>query len=545
MFNAAALAAAPQLVRDDAPVPCPAAVSGLMNKCAKFEAQFRKPDINWDDSEIISPGDRDLNVAVVRTRFGSTSKMVNLDESQFRLLANTVWILPDGRRCPNAAVTDPIAAGIQHLSSMAIFRLLPLPLIPEEPMDVENLFWQATCIANKILPSEGHPAIDIPANIILTFGQISKGYSAFTSFRDIAWPEDVIFLESTLDGRPVSMRTLAAQFGPLPVAEPAGPGPRAPAPVVDLVAEEARIARESKIKQATKDHEAIARFRGMFEPSSFTALFGDSAYPTMTGIRDAVSEVLMRTVPELSITDGQVDKLLRTKFGSSRGVTDADRISVTLFAQKKTAPESNITDFIIMFNRFRDCMHAVYGNCAKYALDVLGEKVTSALYPITGDNPRSAALGLPSAIDIVNEAVTKVGHSALLIPLDGVDRWLPPMHNVMYGSIWKTALLLQSQAMMEVIAAQQVAASNKRPAPSSTSGPTSARTKRPRGASSTTRSPPTATLYPPAVPKLTAPFVVRCRQQDQPEGCSYGDNCRFRHDTARSKKDSAKGPARA
>jgi hypothetical protein len=215
------------------------------------------------------------------------------------LLANTVWILPDGRRCPNAAVTDPIVAGIQHLSSMAIFRLLPLPLIPEEPMDVKNLFWQATCIANKILPSEGQPAIDIPANIILTFGQILKGYSAFTSFRDtfadIAWPEDVIFLESTLDGRPVSMRTLAAQFGPLPVAGPAGPGPRAHAPFVDLAAEEDRIAREAKIKQATKDHEAIARFRGMFEPSSFTALFGDSAYPTLTGIRDAVGEVLMRT----------------------------------------------------------------------------------------------------------------------------------------------------------------------------------------------------------------------------------------------------------
>jgi hypothetical protein len=100
-------------------VPCPAAVTALLNKCSKFEAQFRKTDFVWDDSEEVSSQDRDLNLAVVRTRFGATAKMINLDEAQFLLLANTVWILPDGRRCPQAATADPIAAGIQHLSSMA------------------------------------------------------------------------------------------------------------------------------------------------------------------------------------------------------------------------------------------------------------------------------------------------------------------------------------------------------------------------------------------------------------------------------------------
>jgi hypothetical protein len=235
--------------------------------------------------------------------------MVNLDASQFHLLANTVWILPDGRRCPQAVTTDPIAAGIQHLSSMAVFKLMPLPLIPEEPMDVENLFWQATRIANKILPSEGHPVIEIPLNIIITFAQILKGYSAFSSFRgtfaDIAWPDEAIFLESTLDGRPVSVRTLAAQFGPVPAVARAGRGVRAPDPDADLLSDTERIARESKIKQATKDHEHIARFRGMFEPSSFTALFGDDEYPTLTGTKDALCELLTAIVPELTITDGQ------------------------------------------------------------------------------------------------------------------------------------------------------------------------------------------------------------------------------------------------
>jgi hypothetical protein len=50
---------------------------------------------------------------------------------------------------------------------MELFKLMPLPLIPEEPMDVENLFWRATCIANKILLPDGHPAIEIPLNIIV------------------------------------------------------------------------------------------------------------------------------------------------------------------------------------------------------------------------------------------------------------------------------------------------------------------------------------------------------------------------------------------
>jgi hypothetical protein len=542
MFAAAALAAAPQLVRDDAPVPCPGALATILTKAPRFEAQFRKTDIDWVDSDAISSQDRDLNLAVVRTRFGPTAKMVNLDESQFLLLANTVWIVPDGRRCPHPASTDPIAAGIQHLSSMAVFKIIPLPLIPEEPMAVGNMFWQATRIANKILPSEGQPAVDIPLNITVTFAQILKGYSAFTSFRDtfadIAWPEDVIFLESTLDGRPVSVRTLAAQFGPVPAVARAGPGVRAPDPGADPLADADRIAREAKIKQATKDYEDIARFRGMFESSSFTALFGDDAYPTLTGTKGTLSEMLRSTVPELTITDSQAEKFLKTKFGSTRGVTDPDRISVTLFAQKRTTPELNITDFIIMLNRFRDCAFAVFGTCARFALETLGTTVTNALYPVTGDNPHSAVLGLPAAIDIINDAMTRVGHSALLQPLTGLNRWLPPMTNVSFGSVWVTGLHLQSTAMMEAIAAAAVRApSNKRPASTAPPNARNARAKKGRG----TPAPPTPSSAPPPVNHAGE----RCRQQDAPGGCSYGLRCRFRHDTEHPKKDAAGAAARA
>jgi hypothetical protein len=221
-----------------------------------------------------------------------------------------------------------------------------------------------------------------------------KGYSAFSSFRgtfaDIAWPEDVVFLESTLDGRPVSVRTLAAQFAPVPAAARAGPAARADDPPIDALADAERIARESKIRQTTKDHQQIARFR------------------------DALSQLLTATVAELTLTDSQCERFLKTRFGSTRGVTDPDRISVTLFAQRKTSPESSIAHFIIMYTRFRECAFAVFGACAKLALEVLGNHVISALYPVTGDNMHSAALGLPAAIDIVNDALTKVGHSALL-----------------------------------------------------------------------------------------------------------------------------------
>jgi hypothetical protein len=176
MFGAAALAVAPQIIHAEAPVPCPAAVNTLLSKCSKFEAQFRNPDLAWDASDAISNQDRENNLAVIRTRVGATAKMVNLDASQFHLLANTTWMIPDGRRCPAHVSSDPIAAGIAHLSSLALFELLPLPKDPDLPFDENNLFWQATCVANKILASDGHPLVDIPINIVLTFTQVCKGY---------------------------------------------------------------------------------------------------------------------------------------------------------------------------------------------------------------------------------------------------------------------------------------------------------------------------------------------------------------------------------
>lgn len=94
------------------------------------------------------------------------------------------WIIPDARRCPARVVADPIFAGIEHLSSLAVFKLVPLPLNHERPLDEHNLFWQATLVANKILGSEGHPMIGILVNIVLTFAQIIEGYSPFASFRD-------------------------------------------------------------------------------------------------------------------------------------------------------------------------------------------------------------------------------------------------------------------------------------------------------------------------------------------------------------------------
>jgi hypothetical protein len=189
-----------------------------------------------------------------------------------------------------------------------------------------------------------------------------------------------------------------------------------------------------------------------------------------------------------------------------------------------------------MFTRFRECAFAVFGACAKLALEVLGNHVTTALYPVTGDNMHSAALGLPAAIDIVNDALVKVGHSSLLRPMSGIDRWLPPMHNVMYGTVWKMGIQLQSTAMMEAIAAH-AAAANKRPAAALASAAQSARTKKPRRSAA----PP----LPPATPRLTAPMLARCGQQDRPGGCTYGLRCRFRHDDANPKTDTGGASARA
>jgi hypothetical protein len=311
---------------------------------------------------------------------------------------------------------------------------------------------------------------------------------------------------------------------------PQGPGPLAH-PVADPISDEERIARDAKIKQATKDHEVITRFRGMFEPSSFTALFGDDVYPTLSGAKEAVCEIFSRTVPELAITDSQVEKFLKSKFGSARGTTDPDRISVTLFAQRQTSSEHNITDFIIMLNRFRDCTFAVYGASAKLGLEILGATVTSALYPVTGNNPNSAILGLATAIDVVNDAMRQVGHSTNLRAFSGTERWLPPMVNAKFGPMWQTGLNLQSTAMMEAIATAAAAAAtsapaNKRQASTSSSGSRAPQAKKQRGsakASSSASSSSTAT--------------PRCGQQDRPGGCSYGLRCKFRHDADKPKAD--------
>jgi hypothetical protein len=276
----------------------------------RCQAQFRNnPVLVFDASEDITPDQIRRNLAVFRDRLGQTSETLNLVPSQYHLLAITVWIIPDSRRCPRNAVSDPVAAGIPFISSLAIFQLQPLPLNPEVPLDEHNLFWQASLIANKFQATADHPAVDFPKKMVLSVAPIVKGFSPFSSFKaafaDIVWPPNAVFLECGAVGRPVSARSLL----PVVVAPPAPRG-HAPAPapgplVIAIHADEERIARESKIKQSTRDHEATARFRGLFAPATFTALFGDDTYPTLTGAKESVCEIISRTVTDFGVTEAQ------------------------------------------------------------------------------------------------------------------------------------------------------------------------------------------------------------------------------------------------
>jgi hypothetical protein len=101
-------------------------------------------------------------------------------------------------------------------------------------------------------------------------------------------------------------------------------------------------------------------------------------------------------------------------------------------------------DFTMMFQRFRDCALAVFGPCARIALDVLFETLSGALYPVAGDELRTTSLAPSHAIDIVNHCLYQVGHNPSLRALAQVERWLPPMENATTTAIWRKSLHLQS-----------------------------------------------------------------------------------------------------
>lgn len=550
MFSPAFLNAAPQPVRAQAPVNCPAEVAALLSlpRMNAFHSQFTDEAAPvFDASAEITPEQVQQFLAVVRERMGRTVSVVNLASAPSILLHNSAWIMFDTRRCPDPPSRDPITAGLPSISSMAIFQLHAMPVDSRLPVMGDNVYWVATLVANKIVASEGLPLVDIPPKMVLSIQKIKRGYSPFSSFRaafdGVVWPPDITFMERGLDGNPVSPVTLA---GVNTVGQPAirlgnslpvGQG----LPLGILPSDEDRIARESKVKQATKDHQAISRFRGLYEHDSFTALFGDDAFPTLTGAKESVCEIVSHTVNELSLTEAQAEKFINSKFGSNLGVTAIDRISILLFAQKNTSPTVHVLDFTIMFNRFRDCASAVFGNCARMALDALFSMLSESLYPVAGGDPNSALIGPAFAIDIVNDALYQVGHNVNLRELFSLERWMPPMVNIRTTPVFQNAIFLQNITRIETIAETCASAAIKRKGvPTGGTGRSTGKQKKPKGTPGSKKSdqPPTGVTTP-------AASSVRCRQQDRPEGCAFGLRCRFQHDAAHPKTDTAGTAARS
>ena len=75
-----------------------------------------------------------------------------------------------------------------------------------------------------------------------------------------------------------------------------------------------------------------------------------------------------------------------------------------------------------MFNRFRDCAAAVFGNVARLALDALFVTLSTAIYPTIGDNPHSARISAHFAVNVENDAMYQVGHNADLCALTLAER---------------------------------------------------------------------------------------------------------------------------
>ena len=530
MFNEAFLNAEPQPVIVDAPVQCPPPVSSLIGErhMTFFHHQFTSPPlVVFDPSPQIDTALTAKFLSVVRERMGRTSDLLGIENNPYLLLDKTAWIMFDSRGCPGVPTTDPIAAGVPRLTSMAVFQVRAKPINPALPIAADNVLWQAKLITNRIRANGDRPALVIPDNILLSLTKIKRGYSPFSTcreiFTDLHWPEDIVFLERGSNGKPVSPVTLAAPLVASNILSNhrndvtfAGGGH----------ADDLRIARESQIKEATKDHMTLRRIAGLYEEHAANALFGSGDYRTLTGAKDAICEIVARTVNELSIGETQAERFLLVKFGSNHGVTTTDRISVTLFAQRKTSPTKNVLDFTIMFNRFRDCAAAVFGSVARLALDALFVTLSDAIYPTIGDNPHSARISPNFAVDIVNDAMYQVGHNADLCTLTLAERWMPPMVNVMNTPVWQTAIQLQAVHMMEQIASEQMASIKRKPG----TAIVNPNPKKLRGGKNNG-----AALQ--GVATKSSPDPPRCTQQDKPDGCSYGLRCRFTHDADNPKTD--------
>jgi hypothetical protein len=196
-------------------------------------------------------------------------------------------------------------------------------------------------------------------------------------------------------------------------------------------------------------------------------------------------------------------------------------------------------DFTMMFTRFRDCAEAVFGPCARIALDVLFATLSVELYPVIGDDLRTTTLAPAHAIDVTNHCLYQIGHNASLRQLSQLERWLPPMTNVTTTAVWKKSLHLQTiatiQAMAVTAAAATTTATKRKTAPAATdsSGRKNA-SKRTRGRSIS------------SAPTSSAPTTVttRCILQDKPGGCSFGLRCKFAHDADNPKTDAGRGASR-
>ena len=522
-FAANSLSIAPVAIL--APEPLPTGLQTILAGRTKVLAQFFDPNLVFVHDDAIDDALVAQYSQAIRNFLVDAKLLVGLTPETTTYLHSLVWVIPDSRGLATQPSTNPVTAGIANVSSMAVFHLRPARVDPFNTKWQNNTEWQAVLIVNHFDVSRA--AVPIPPTIILTWDQLMSGFLAFAPLQaalsTAVFPAGALFCEVTASGLPISPGAAAATRAAMEhnptVAGPSG---------YDAAADNIKTRRDARIKTSERDMWAMTAFRGM---SDIFKQFASHDLPVFSEMLHAVRITLAQLL-DCHLTDTELQRLVRAEMGSRGGVTKPNCTSVTVLEATKT---NNFATMVETCTRLAVYVKGVYGIGPYESFAELNLTLIRALQPTTPGYPETE-IGVTGAIDILNEAFSRLAYDPLLQSSSPKERWASVVANIRHWKVWEAAVTAQARLNSQALIRATLPKGN--PNANANNPPGSGKNKRALAAIATA-DPATIAELPTkdGIPNPNPPRVPpRCRQQDNPDGCSFGAKCRFTHDAANKKK---------